>query len=256
MKSDNKKQLAALKRLVLSSLFGRKMDTLVLNAAHPTTALFTTIHYSTLALARPGTDEFMHRVEYKTLSPIDEISKYLDLKNLGDESYVINLKLLYSLLSASKFEKDAFIENVLYNRQMNMFYRIATKKVKGEFKEVVEHIASGVSTAVYSIANDNISTVVSWITHAPAHKQIVLKKDEMKPKMFFIDVMEELGFRIPVTHGSTVLSYEYFGKKKDPELNVLIGIDGPVARVVYRYEDEDVTINSVYPADVKYIRRN
>ena len=256
MKSDNKKQVSRLKRLLLSSLFGRKIDTLVLNAQTPTTAIFTTMHPDTIATTRPGTDEFMHIVTYKSFNPVEELNKYIDLSKLGDGAYVISLKLLYSMLSAVKFDKQDFMDNVYYDEYKNMYYRIATKKIKGENTEVIESIISSTSTALFSITKDIIDTVIAWVDNTTEHKVVELQKDQVKPNIFFIDLKEELGFRIPVTHGTTILSYEYFGKKKGTVLNAHIGIDYPVARVVYRYDDDDVFIESVYPADVKYIRRS
>lgn len=244
-----------IKRLLLSSLFGKKVRMLVLTEEKPHTALFLAMEPDKVAVTRPGTDEFIHLVHYKTIQPIPCIQQYVDLTKLAGDTYLINIGLLTTLLSSVKFDKKLLMEKLEYNKEKNHYFYTSIKKVKKKPTVVKEPIVTGVSNATFSMVEDTVSTVLNWVERAPHRVTKNLDKANLKAKILFVDFKEELGFRVPVTPGTTIMSYTYLGKIKEQTFCTKAGVDGPIARVIHEYEDNDVVIKSTYPADIKYVRR-
>lgn len=255
-------------KLLLSSLFARKLHWVVFNGDDPNTLIFTSVTADRIVFYRPEIDDQMSLVKVS-----DEGIKFLyELFPIFRSTCgMIQLPTFLSTVNKLVAETKGVAPNIRVDLERDAYLLDAPKTSKVEFEldessrptEVwIGHLLTEDTYLRYKqVFSNHTAFGVSVI-----EKIITLNASARTDKVTPVDIHlnnelynTEVCFRLPIQDGTNIVSFtEYLSKRKaEWKYRVMIYYDEKhsVARTACLYKDEWVDVMSITPAALWFPRR-
>ena len=248
-------------KLLLSSLFARKLNWVVFNGDDPNTLIFTSVEISRIAFYRPEIDDQMAMVKVT-----DDGIKYLYelFPFFRSTCGVIFLPTFLSTMNKLIAENKGVAPNVRIDLKRDSFFMDAPNSTKPEFELDENSKPTEVCVGYLTIADYYNAYKAVFAHHCSfgsntLEKNITLGDAAKNDKTTGIVVSipntrfnTDVYLKLPIQDGTNIVSFtEYLSKRKaEWKYRLLIYYDErhSVAKVAYAYKDEWVDAVSITPA--------
>lgn len=245
------------KKLLYSSLFGRKSGYFIIDSTEQHKVYFSALAHEDLFAVIPAVEHVWHAVDYKEFNPYLWLGVYIDIERINTPRYFVNRKELCDRINKFKGERAAIENDLLFDEINHCWYFIKdTKDNRGRPIQIKVPVVQGCFDAEIYHIKDIMQGVTDWCYKTAESITEIDLVNEVLPrhKPYLINI-KDYKFRLLILDGVTSVSTEYHNKVTgDKIFKVKLGINKGVARPMFEYEDDQVKVLSIVQSSVYYTR--